>query len=142
MVYLYCEKVKGDTSSCNDLLYISIPTQKHFDKQSRCFCFIKEMKDKATKEQIKRFYKTKAWKLKREEILKRDNYECQECKKQGKVSCVKTDRIDIHHIKHLLNNYSLRLSNNNLIALCSSCHDKMHPEKVQKESKYHKAKFE
>jgi hypothetical protein len=41
MVYLYCEKVKGDTSSCNDLLYISIPTQRHFDKQSRCFCFIK-----------------------------------------------------------------------------------------------------
>nr|DAK11197.1 MAG TPA: hypothetical protein [Caudoviricetes sp.] len=32
MVYLYCEKVKGDTSSCNDLLYISIPTQKHFEE--------------------------------------------------------------------------------------------------------------
>lgn len=40
MVYLYCEKVKGDTSSCNDLLYISIPTQKHFE-EIKVFCFIK-----------------------------------------------------------------------------------------------------
>ncbi|EFR8992811.1 HNH endonuclease, partial [Listeria monocytogenes] len=31
------------------------------------------------------FYKSKAWVSIRKEVLKRDNYECQECKRQGKV---------------------------------------------------------
>ncbi|EAG6575944.1 HNH endonuclease, partial [Listeria monocytogenes] len=29
------------------------------------------------------FYKSKEWASIRKEVLKRDNYECQECKRQG-----------------------------------------------------------
>lgn len=71
---------------------------------------------------IKEFYKTTKWKHKRENILKRDSYLCQECKRYGKTTGATT----VHHIKPLEFNYDLRLNNNNLISLCSKCHDKMH----------------
>lgn len=34
-----------------------------------------------TEKEIKRFYNSKEWKRKREKILQRDNYECQDCRK-------------------------------------------------------------
>lgn len=69
-----------------------------------------------------KFYKTIKWKNKRQNILKRDNYLCQECKRYGKTTGATT----VHHIKPLEFNYDLRFDNNNLISLCSKCHDKMH----------------
>lgn len=74
------------------------------------------------------FYKTKKWKHKRKEILKRDNNECQKCKSKGrygKGECV-------HHIKHLKYRPDLALNDNNLITLCNSCHNEEHPEKLPK----------
>ena len=47
---------------------------------------------------LKKFYNSKTiWRPVRSEALKRDNYECQECKKLGKYSEATT----VHHIKHL-----------------------------------------
>lgn len=68
------------------------------------------------------FYKSTKWKAKRITILKRDNYLCQECKRYGKSTGATT----VHHVKPLEFNYNLRLDSNNLISLCSKCHDKMH----------------
>ena len=68
------------------------------------------------------FYKSTKWKTKRINILKRDEYLCQECKRYGKTTGATT----VHHVKPLEFNYELRLDNNNLISLCSKCHDKMH----------------
>lgn len=70
----------------------------------------------------KDFYKSTKWKAKRTNILKRDTYLCQECKRYGKTTGATT----VHHIKPLEFNYELRLDSNNLISLCSKCHDKMH----------------
>ncbi|KJZ83230.1 MULTISPECIES: HNH endonuclease [Clostridium] len=70
----------------------------------------------------KDFYKSKRWKAKRINILKRDNYLCQECKRYGKTTGATT----VHHVKPLEHNLELRLDNNNLVSLCSKCHDKMH----------------
>lgn len=73
------------------------------------------------------FYKTKEWLAKREEILERDNYECQRCKEEGlyeKAECV-------HHIKHLKEHPELALEDDNLISLSSRCHNKEHPEKLK-----------
>ena len=70
----------------------------------------------------KDFYKSTKWKAKRTNILKRDDYLCQECKRYGKTTGATT----VHHIKTLEHNLELRLDNNNLISLCSKCHDKMH----------------
>ncbi|PGT77313.1 restriction endonuclease [Bacillus cereus] len=68
------------------------------------------------------FYKTKRWKNKRTTVLKRDTYQCQECKRYGKNKEATT----VHHIYPLRNRPELRLTTDNLVSLCGRCHDKMH----------------
>lgn len=70
----------------------------------------------------KDFYKSTRWKTKRTNILKRDDYLCVNCKRYGKSVQATT----VHHIQPIGINVELRLSSNNLISLCSKCHDKMH----------------
>lgn len=69
-----------------------------------------------------KFYKTKRWQSKREKILKRDEYLCQECKRYGKTTPATT----VHHIYPLEQRPELGLVSDNLISLCNQCHDKMH----------------
>lgn len=68
------------------------------------------------------FYKDRRWIKKRENILKRDNYTCQECKRYGNTTPANT----IHHIYPLELYFELRFVNKNLISLCAKCHGKMH----------------
>lgn len=68
------------------------------------------------------FYKTKRWKGKRATVLRRDQYQCQECKRYGKNQEATT----VHHIHPLRNRPELRLTTSNLVSLCGRCHDKMH----------------
>lgn len=68
------------------------------------------------------FYKTKQWKRKRPVILKRDSYECRECKRYGKNRTATT----IHHCHPLNVRPDLRLTNWNLLSLCNKCHEQMH----------------
>lgn len=70
-------------------------------------------------------YKGKKWKHKRAIILKRDKYLCQECRKYGR----RVEAATVHHIKHADEHPELVYEDNNLISLCSKCHNKMHPEK-------------
>lgn len=72
------------------------------------------------------FYDSARWKAKREAILRRDHYLCQECRKYGKMRAAK----EVHHIKHLEDHPELALDNDNLVSLCHRCHNKMHPEKA------------
>ena len=74
---------------------------------------------------LETFYKSRAWKIKREAILRRDGFMCQECKRYGKAREAKT----VHHIIHLEDDPSLALKSSNLISLCTACHNKAHPEK-------------
>ena len=79
-----------------------------------------------------KFYRSRGWRKKRAEILKRDRNECQRCKRDGlytKADCV-------HHIKHLKKHPELALHDINLISLCNSCHDKEHPEKLGHEVQF------
>lgn len=71
------------------------------------------------------FYVSTRWKHKREDILRRDNNECQMCKAEGGHSEATT----VHHIKHLKDNPELALEDSNLMSLCAECHNKVHPEK-------------
>jgi 5-methylcytosine-specific restriction protein A len=73
------------------------------------------------------FYKSAAWLHKRAEILERDNYECQRCKRKGKYHKAEC----VHHKKHLNKFPELALENKNLESLCFSCHDEEHPEKLK-----------
>lgn len=68
------------------------------------------------------FYKSIAWKSKRQKILRRDYYQCQECKRYGK----NREATTVHHINPLLAQPELRLESWNLLSLCGVCHDKMH----------------
>ena len=68
------------------------------------------------------FHKTKAWERKRECVLKRDQYLCQECKRYGKTRAANI----VHHIYPLKLRPEYKLLNINLISLCSKCHNEMH----------------
>lgn len=68
------------------------------------------------------FYKSKQWIKKRERILRRDNYECRECKRYGKTTPANT----VHHIYPLEDNPEYRLTTANLLSLCMSCHGTFH----------------
>ena len=71
------------------------------------------------------FYNSKRWKDKRQYILHRDHYLCQECKKYGRNNEAKI----VHHIKEVEDHPELKLKNDNLVSVCKSCHNKVHPEK-------------
>lgn len=77
--------------------------------------------------EYKKFYWTSEWKEKREEIINRDNNECQRCKEKGKFHVAQC----VHHIKHLDKFPLLALDSNNLISLCNQCHNEVHPEKLE-----------
>ena len=74
-----------------------------------------------------RFYVCGEWKKKREEILSRDNYDCQRCKRNHEASTATT----VHHIKHLKDYPELAFDDDNLESLCSDCHNLEHPEKFK-----------
>lgn len=79
-----------------------------------------------------KFYKSRQWKDKRKEIIRRDNNECQSCKSKGRFSPANC----VHHKIHLKDNPLLGLTNSNLISLCNSCHNLEHPEKTIKARGY------
>lgn len=81
-----------------------------------------------TREQKAKFYNSSSWKNLREEIKKRDSYECQECKRNGLVSVDnyeyserakrKKIKLVVHHIKELEDYPELALDVENLETLC------------------------
>lgn len=78
-----------------------------------------------------KFYKSSEWINKRKDIIKRDNKECQRCKANGgyhETECV-------HHVKHLRDRPDLALTDSNLISLCYTCHNEVHPEKLHHSDK-------
>lgn len=71
----------------------------------------------------KQFYNSKSWEDVRQQVLKRDNYECTWCREEGRVT---TDKLEIDHIEELQDRPDLKLEADNLRALCRSCHNKRH----------------
>lgn len=74
------------------------------------------------------FYKSRPWRKKRLQILERDNFECQKCKRKGKFSKATC----VHHKKPLKEYPELALDDDNLESLCDYCHNEEHPEKWEK----------
>lgn len=72
----------------------------------------------------KKFYDDKFWKKIRNDILRRDNYECQECKREGKLTIKEHNKkLDIHHIKELEQYPELAYVTNNLLTVCVHHHN-------------------
>lgn len=77
---------------------------------------------------IWKFYRTREWYKFRQYILSRDNYLCQECLKENKLTKGNT----VHHIVHVrdgLEGWNRRLDETNVITICDSCHSKIHRHK-------------
>ncbi|PKR79408.1 alpha/beta hydrolase [Halalkalibacillus sediminis] len=95
------------------------------------------MQQYQTREQRMKFYKSKSWRKLRLFVLERDNYECQECKRQGRVftSSHNTDKhknLDVDHIEELPDRPDLAMEPDNLETLCIRCHNRKHGRYVSR----------
>ncbi|MFC0232741.1 HNH endonuclease [Vagococcus entomophilus] len=79
-----------------------------------------------TKEDRAAFYNSSEWKVLRQKILERDNYECQWCKAEGKVNTNAHSILEVDHIKELEYHPELALEESNMRTLCKECHNKRH----------------
>lgn len=73
-------------------------------------------------EKYKHFYCSKEWQRLRKIKFVDANGLCEQCLKEGKVVQAK----EIHHKVPIDVDWGKRLDYNNLIALCSHCHNKAH----------------
>lgn len=87
--------------------------------------------------EAKAFYNSKAWEYKRADIMERDHYECQDCRKRLEEAAKKGKTLygwkrkiwpaeQVHHIKELKEHPDLGLNDDNLISLCRRCHNIRH----------------
>lgn len=82
-----------------------------------------------------RFYDWPEWEALREDVLRTDCRECQLCKARGRFRRA----VLVHHVKHLRDRPDLALSvcdeetgERQLISLCRSCHEEVHPERMRR----------
>lgn len=90
-----------------------------------------------TEKEKHRFYHSSAWQRKRQQILRRDHYECRDCRDRvtkasadGRILKGWERRIGravcVHHIIELTDKPELGLDPDNLISLCGRCHNERH----------------
>lgn len=72
-------------------------------------------------------YHSTRWEKKKKQILRRDGYMCQACKRYGR----KREAKIVHHIQHADTHPELAFVDDNLVSLCEACHNKAHPEKAR-----------
>jgi 5-methylcytosine-specific restriction endonuclease McrA len=92
------------------------------------------MPEYKTEEQKKKFYRSSDWEALRLQALERDNFECQHCKKDGRVtidSIKKGDErkeivLNVHHKYEIEMFPRLALHIDNLETLCLYHHNKIH----------------
>lgn len=83
---------------------------------------------------VGKFYRLQPWQTLRRFVLKRDHYECQDCRRRGLHTRANT----VHHIKHVRDDPSDALQSTNTEAICKACHNREHPEKL---ARFIKRKF-
>lgn len=72
------------------------------------------------------FYHSPEWQAVRRQVLDRDHYLCQVCKRAGRVTPATT----VHHITPVRVDYSKRLDPANLETICKACHNAEHNERA------------
>lgn len=68
---------------------------------------------------ITKFRSSSLWRKKRNEIKIRDKYLCQICLQDQKYIF---NKLDVHHIRPIIDSWNNRLNSLNLITLCRPCH--------------------
>ena len=74
----------------------------------------------------RQFYNSSEWRALRQYVLARDNYECQMCKAEGRVTTDQTAVLEVDQIKELAYYPELAWDADNLRTLCKDCHNKRH----------------
>lgn len=84
-----------------------------------------------TKEQYKRALVDPRWQSLRARVLERDQYTCQECKRNGLV-------LHVHHIRYSTkpNGMPWEVPMTWLVTLCEGCHDEYHRTHLAEGAKY------
>lgn len=131
MLYTLCKdcgsKISYKTTRC---IECDNKFKKESSKRNNMNRYIRDKSNQS----YRLFYSSTQWISKREEILRRDNNECQVCKAMYKF----VQATDVHHILNLKDNYELRLDNNNLISLCKECHKDIHRLNINNKDKLNK----
>ena len=70
----------------------------------------------------KSFYHSKQWETVRDGVLRRDGYQCQYCKRYGRLRGAS----HVHHVNPFEIYPELALERWNLVSLCRECHNRMH----------------
>ena len=82
-------------------------------------------------DKLYKFYKSKLWIRKKEEVLDKFHHECLWCKESGRISIA----VEVHHIQFVKKYPELALNEfytykghryRNLVPLCHDCHDRAH----------------
>ncbi|WP_188453786.1 HNH endonuclease signature motif containing protein [Virgibacillus oceani] len=100
---------------------------------------LQRIKELIREDNLVKFYQCPAWYGNngiRQQALERDNYECQECKRQGKVSPAQ----NVHHLKEVKDFPELALVLDNTESVCINCHNKEH-KRLEKYIRKKKPKF-
>ena len=83
-----------------------------------------------------KFYKDPYWRNLSTRIRQRDNNECQECKKEGKLTIKQHDKkLDVHHIKELEKFPELAYEESNLETVCVNHHNILDEKNIRVNSK-------
>lgn len=87
-------------------------------------CPYKKYRKKNKDSKADRFRSTKAWTDKSLEIRTRDRYLCKVCEANlyNTVRQFNYDKLEVHHIIKVTEDYNKRLDNDNLISLCAYHH--------------------
>ena len=107
---------------------------------------VKWINELIEKNELAKFYMSKEFRYLKKEIMELDHFECQECKKKGIITKATT----VHHVQFVRKHPELALSRyytykgkqyRNLVSVCPSCHNKLHPEKRKGFNQSKKEKF-
>ena len=87
-------------------------------------CPHKTYKKKTYDTEADRFRKSKRWTNKSIEIRQRDRYLCRVCEANlyNTIRQFNYDKLEVHHIIPIVEDYNKRLDNDNLITLCNYHH--------------------
>lgn len=112
---------------CHNLVeYPRVYCHEHQEYEDRLKAARNKRYDKArAADKEYKFYKSSKWIKFRNYIMQRDHYLCQMCLQNNKLS----DATVVHHIVPVRDNWELRLKENNVIAICDDCHNKIHKKK-------------
>lgn len=98
-------------------------------------CPYKHYRNKDNSDKADRFRKSKQWTKKSIEIRERDKYLCQLCIRNlyNTIDIYNYNKLEVHHIVGLNEDYNKRLDNDNLITLCCYHHKMADKKQIPKE---------